>query len=189
MPVNDAIFSPSLRLNDFDQNSDSPVEILHVILLGFVKYFWRDAVSPKSEAGKEILKARINSFDTTPLRLAAPRGNTLVQYAGSLTGRDFRLVVQIAPAVLYGMIPDEAYEAWLALCRLTSLAYQPEIVDLPDYLTRLEHAVDDFLAATALWTTQWFNKPKVHTVIHILFHIRRFGPAILCTTETFESFN
>lgn len=54
---------------------------------------------------------------------------------------------------------------------------------------RLEHAVDDFLAATALWTTQWFNKPKFHVVLHILFHIRRFGPAILCATETFESFN
>ncbi|KAF7339159.1 hypothetical protein MVEN_01993000 [Mycena venus] len=128
MPADDAIFSPSLRLDDFDPNSDSPVEILHVILLGFVKYFWRDAVSRQSKAGKEILKARINSFDAAPLGLADPRGSTLVQYAGSLTGRDFRLVVQIAPAVLYGMIPDEAHEAWLALCRLAPLAYQPEIV-------------------------------------------------------------
>ncbi|KAJ7906676.1 hypothetical protein B0H13DRAFT_2505427 [Mycena leptocephala] len=54
---------------------------------------------------------------------------------------------------------------------------------------RLEHAFDDFLAATALWTTQWFNKPKVHVVIHILFHVPCFGPSIICATETFESFN
>lgn len=113
------------------------MEILHVILLGFVKYFWRDAVSRQSKSGKEILKARINSFDASSLGLAAPRGNTLVQYAGSLTGRDFRLVVQIAPAVLYGLIPDAAYEAWLALCRLVPLAYQPEILDLSDYLVSL----------------------------------------------------
>ncbi|KAF8183058.1 hypothetical protein K438DRAFT_1767117 [Mycena galopus ATCC 62051] len=103
MPTDNTIFSPSLRLDDFDPNSDSPVEIFHVILLGFPK------------VGKDILKARINSFDAAALGLAAPRGNTLVQYAGSLTGRDFRLVVQIAPAVLYGMIPDETYEAWLNL--------------------------------------------------------------------------
>ncbi|KAJ6508136.1 hypothetical protein C8R45DRAFT_1167703 [Mycena sanguinolenta] len=147
---------------DFDPTTDSPVEILHVVLLGFVKYFWRDAVSRQKPEGKEILKARINSFDTAPLGLAKARGHTLVQYAGSLTGRDFRLIAQIAPAVLYGLIPDEAYEAWLALCRLTPLVFQPEIPDLTSYLTKLQGAVDDFLAATALWNTQWFNKPKFH---------------------------
>ncbi|KAJ6484648.1 hypothetical protein C8R45DRAFT_1147453 [Mycena sanguinolenta] len=162
MPLDDAIFSPALRLDDFDPTTDSPVEILHVVLLGFVKYFWRDAVSRQKPEGKEILKARINSFDTAPLGLAKARGHTLVQYAGSLTGRDFRLIAQIAPAVLYGLIPDEAYEAWLALCRLTPLVFQPEIPNLTSYLTKLQGAVDDFLAATALWNTQWFNKPKFH---------------------------
>ncbi|KAJ7138522.1 hypothetical protein C8R43DRAFT_1132056 [Mycena crocata] len=160
MPPDETLFSPALRLDDFDPNSDSPVEILHVILLGFVKYFWRDAVSRQDKDSKEILKARINSFDTSALGLAKARGNTLVQYAGSLTGRDFRLVLQLAPAVLYGLIPDKAYEAWLALCRMAPLVYQPEITDLSAYLKRLQSAVDDFLAATALWNTQWFNKPK-----------------------------
>lgn len=55
--------------------------------------------------------------------------------------------------------------------------------------TQLENAVMDFLAATALWTTQWFNKPKFHLFLHLLFYIRRFGPAILYATEGFESYN
>ncbi|KAJ7654427.1 hypothetical protein DFH06DRAFT_993722, partial [Mycena polygramma] len=170
MPPDDTIFSPALRLDDFDPNTDSPVEILHVVLLGFVKYFWRDAVSRQKPEGKEILKARINSFDTSGLGLAKARGNTLVQYAGSLTGRDFRLIVQMAPAVLYGLIPDKAYEAWLALCRLAPLIFQPEINDLTTYLEHLQNAVDDFLAAAALWNTQWFNKPKFHILLHISFN-------------------
>ncbi|KAJ7252875.1 hypothetical protein C8J57DRAFT_1660976 [Mycena rebaudengoi] len=189
MPADDLLFSPALRMQDFDPNSDSPVEILHVVLLGFVKYFWRDAVSRQDKDGKEILKARINSFDTSALGLAKARGNTFVQYAGSLTGRDFRLILQLAPAVLYGLIPDKAYEAWLALCRLAPMVFQPEITDLSSYLDRLQRAVDDFLAATALWNTQWFNKPKFHVLLHILRHIRKFGPAVLCATETFESYN
>ncbi|KAJ6610833.1 hypothetical protein B0H10DRAFT_1743987, partial [Mycena sp. CBHHK59/15] len=110
-----------------DPNTDSPVEILHVVLLGFVKYFSRDTVSRKKPEGKNILKAQINSFDTSPLGVAKARRNTLVQYAGSLTGRDFRLILQFAPAVLYGLIPEEAYEAWLALCRLAPLVFEPEI--------------------------------------------------------------
>ncbi|KAJ6477086.1 hypothetical protein C8R47DRAFT_985022, partial [Mycena vitilis] len=167
MPPDDTIFSPALRLDDFDPNTDSPVEILHVVLLGFVKYFWRDAVSRQKPEGKEILKARINSFDTSGLGLAKARGNTLVQYAGSLTGRDFRLIVQMAPAVLYGLIPDKAYEAWLALCRLAPLIFQPEITDLTSYLVstssssgqNLKHP--DALERNVfrmLWTIFWLQQ-------------------------------
>lgn len=53
----------------------------------------------------------------------------------------------------------------------------------------LEAAVFDFLTATALWNTQWFNKPKFHLFVHLTDHIRRFGPLILYATESFESFN
>ncbi|KAF9030139.1 hypothetical protein BDZ89DRAFT_1245386 [Hymenopellis radicata] len=153
----DDLWSPCLQ---FDPTSDSPVEILHVILLGFVKYFWRDAVSRQNAQNKEILKTRIDSVNVHGLGIDKPRGHTLVQYAGSLTGRDFRAVIQIAPQVLYKMIPDPAYEAWLALHRLCTLAFRPVINNKTQYLSDLATAVDDFLARTALWNTQWFNKPS-----------------------------
>ncbi|KAL1713293.1 hypothetical protein EV715DRAFT_182616, partial [Schizophyllum commune] len=46
-----------------------------------------------------------------------------------------------------------------------------------------------FLACTALWSKSWFNKPKFHLLLHLPRHIRRFGPAILFATESFESYN
>lgn len=46
-----------------------------------------------------------------------------------------------------------------------------------------------FLETTALWNPDWFNKPKFHVILHLPQHIRRFGPAILFATETFESYN
>ncbi|KAL1714991.1 hypothetical protein EV715DRAFT_208510 [Schizophyllum commune] len=183
------IFSPVLRLDEFDPATDTPVEILHVVLLGFVKYFWRDAVSRQSDRGKEILIARINSFDTNGLNVARGRGATLVYYAGSLTGRDFRLVVQMAPSILPGLVPDVVYDAWLSLCRLCPLLYQHEISDVSAYVVRLEAAIDMFLATTALWNTAWFNKPKFHILLHAPAHIRRLGPAPLMSTEGYESFN
>ncbi|KAI0054859.1 hypothetical protein BV25DRAFT_1766987, partial [Artomyces pyxidatus] len=187
MPKN--LFNPVLDIPDFDANQDSPVEILHVVLLGVVKYWWRDAVSRISSGDKENLKARISGLDVTGLGIPQPRGSTLVQYAKSLTGQDFRVILQIAPSVLQGLIPDTHYEAWLTLCRLAPLVYQPRIVNLDEYMDRLEDAISDFLAATALWTTQWFNKPKFHLLVHLPEHIRRFGPAILYATEAFESYN
>ncbi|KZT68815.1 hypothetical protein DAEQUDRAFT_788403 [Daedalea quercina L-15889] len=142
---------------------DTPFEALHVILLGVVKYFWRDAVSRQSANGKETLKARLTSVNVAGLDISPLRAQTLVQYAGSLVGRDFRAVLQVAPLVLHGLIPDEAYEAWLALCRLAPMIFQPRIEDAPDYF--------------------------FHLFLHLAMHIRRFGPAILCSTEGFESYN
>jgi hypothetical protein len=123
-------------MTDLDPNQDTPCEVLHVVLLGFVKYFWRDAVLRLNAEERQLLIQRINSTDVRALGLAALRGETLVKYAGSLTGRDFRAIIQIAPAVLYGLegIHSRAYEAWLALARLVPLIYQSEIDDLNIYL-------------------------------------------------------
>ncbi|KAF9000376.1 hypothetical protein BDZ89DRAFT_1121660 [Hymenopellis radicata] len=164
------MFNPLLYVHDLNVNSDSPVEILHVILLGFVKYFWRDAVSRQTNETKRILKARINAFNVDGLGITKPRGHTLVH-------------------ILQGLVPEPAYEAWLALSRLGPLAFQPIITDKTKYLTRLEDAIFDFLACTALWNTQWFNKPKFHVLLHLPRHVQRFGPGILFATESFESYN
>ena len=121
---------------ELDPHADTPVEILHVVLLGFVKYFWRDAVSRQGSEGRRILKARLSSLPVDDLNLSPIDGHTLVQYAKSLTGRDFRVIVQVAPAVLYDLVPPQAYEAWLALCRLCPLIFQPEINDRDAYMVR-----------------------------------------------------
>ncbi len=119
---------------DFDANQDSPVEILHVVLLGVVKYWWRDAVSRQTAEGKDELRVRLESLDISGLDCAKLRGKTLVQYAGSLVGRDFRVILQVAPAVLQDLISDVQYEAWLALTRLAPLIFQPKIENLTLYL-------------------------------------------------------
>ena len=121
MPMD--LFSPTLRLDgasinfqshfvlviishiDFDPNTDTPVEILHVVLLGFVKYFWCDTISHMNDAQKEILTTRLSLVDVTGLGIPPLAGKTLVKYAGSLTGRDFRAIAQTAPFVLYDLVP------------------------------------------------------------------------------------
>lgn len=176
-------------ISDFDANTDSPVEILHVVLLGVVKYWWRDAVSRLNTAQKEVLKTRLSSLDVSGLNTARLRGNTFVQYAGSLVGRDFRIILQVAPSVLQGLIPDVHYQAWLTLCHLAPMIFQPAISNLTEYLRDLEDAIVRFLGATALWNIQWFNKAKFHLFLHLPYHVRRFGPLPLYATESFESFN
>lgn len=121
---------------DFDPHTDTPVEILHVILLGFVKYFWRDTVQRLKDAEKAILIARLSSFDVSGLGISALSGRTLVTYAKSLVGRDFRAIAQAAPFVLHRLdgIPDELIKVWVALSRLVPLVWQPEIQDITAHL-------------------------------------------------------
>lgn len=113
------------------------MEILHVVLLGFIKYFWRDAMARIPKDKKDLLKARLSSLDVSGLGIAPLAGETLVTYAGSLTGRDFRTISQVAPLVLYDLVPEPCLEAWLALSALIPLVWQPEIVNLDTHLVCL----------------------------------------------------
>ncbi|KAJ3897568.1 hypothetical protein F5879DRAFT_910507, partial [Lentinula edodes] len=143
--------SPVWRIKGLDPHQDTPVEILHVILLGVVKYYWRDAVA-RTKKDHNILIGRLSSFNTWGLGLSPLPGKTLVNYAGSLTGRDFRAVVQAAPFVLYGLLSDEQLETWKALSSLASLVWQPEIHDIDEYIKDLEEAINYFLDCTCRLT-------------------------------------
>ncbi|KAI0258168.1 hypothetical protein BC834DRAFT_836247, partial [Gloeopeniophorella convolvens] len=188
------MLSPVWRIRGLDPHADTPVEILHTVLLGFVKYFWRDIVHNRLSTNvqkKELLKTRISSLDISGLQLGRQLlEHTLVQYAGSLTGRDFRIVAQVAPYVLYDLVPMPCFDAWVSLCNLIPLVWQPAIANIDEYIvSRLDSSIHNFIFRTACWTPRWFNKPKFHILLHLPAHIRRFGPAVLFATEAFESFN
>ncbi|KAJ4497274.1 hypothetical protein C8R41DRAFT_760050, partial [Lentinula lateritia] len=180
--------SPVWQFKGLNPHQDTPVEVLHVCLLGVVKYFWRDAVA-RTKKDHDVLIARLASFDTTGLGISPLAGRTLVTYAGSLTGRDFRAVVQAAPFVLHGLITDDQLELWKSLSALCTLIWQPKINDIDQYLEELKKTIDHFLDCSCRLTPRWFNKPKFHVLLHLPDHIRRFGPAMLFATEAFESYN
>ncbi|KAF9060812.1 hypothetical protein BDP27DRAFT_1491210 [Rhodocollybia butyracea] len=185
--------SPVWRLRGLDPHSDTPVEILHVILLGFVKYLWRDAIENQIKKNPEKQKEliiRLSSLDVDGLGLDSKlAGATLVNHYGSLTGSDFRKVAQVAPFILKDFVSADCYATWVALSKLIPLIWQPEILELKSYLTTLENEIQHFLLCVGHWTIRWFNKPKFHILVHLPEHIRRFGPAMLFATEGFESFN
>ncbi|KAJ7923558.1 hypothetical protein B0H13DRAFT_1707124 [Mycena leptocephala] len=184
--------SPVWRIKGLDPHQDTPVEILHVVLLGFVKYLWRDLIQlqlKNKDDKKELLITRLSSLDVSGLGISPLAGRTLVQYSGSLTGRDFRSIAQVAPFVIYDLVSTECFETWQALSKLIPLIWQPEIEDIETHIALLTREINSFLLHAARWTNRWFNKPKFHIILHLPAHIRRFGPAILFATEAFESFN
>ncbi|KAF8493146.1 hypothetical protein JB92DRAFT_3234904 [Gautieria morchelliformis] len=178
------------RLQGVDPHVDTPCEILHVVLLGIVKYFWRDAMKRLSDDQKTTVKARLSCLNVSGLDpdLTRVPGHTYVQYAGSLVGRDFHTIGQVGIFVLYDMLAPEIMAAWAAMATLLPRVWVATISDMEAH-TSLTLAVNHFLATTARWTPRWFNKPKFHLLLHLPEHVRRYGPAILFATEVFQSFN
>ncbi|KAI6013512.1 hypothetical protein EDC04DRAFT_2870834 [Pisolithus marmoratus] len=156
-------------LSGLDPHQDTPVEILHVILLGFVKYFWRDAMSRLNEVQKAELQVRLASFDVTGLGIPLLAGHTLVQYAGSLTSQDFRTISQAAPFVLYDLVPRPCYEAFLALSALIPLVWKPCIENVEEHLV---HHIRRFGPAILFATEGIHNiarrMARCHRVHHFL---------------------
>ncbi|KAF5318718.1 hypothetical protein D9619_011028 [Psilocybe cf. subviscida] len=134
------ITSPVWRISGLDPHIDTPVEILHVGLLGFVKYFWRDVVQNQlkgKDAEKELLMRRLSDLDVSGLGISRLNGKTLVQYCGSLTGRDFRAIAQCAPFCIFDMVSTPCFAAWQAMSSLVPLIWQPVIENVNEYLNIL----------------------------------------------------
>ncbi|KAI5983240.1 hypothetical protein EDC04DRAFT_2874173 [Pisolithus marmoratus] len=149
-----SFMSPVWRIKGLNPHQDTPVEILHVILLGFLKYFWHNAISRLNNAQKVELQVWLASFDITGLGIPPLAGQTLV-----------------APFILYDLIPWECYEAFLALSALVPLVWQPCIDNINEHLAILQVTIDHFLNCTVHWTLWWFNKPKFHIIRHLPDHI------------------
>ncbi|KAI6094928.1 hypothetical protein EDD17DRAFT_1760477 [Pisolithus thermaeus] len=129
--------SPVWRIKGLNPHQDTPVEVLHVILLGFMKYFWHDAISRLTDTQKAELQVRLALFNVSGLGIPPLAGQTLVQYAGSLTGHDFCAISQAALFVLYDLVPCECFEAFLALSSLVPLVWQPSIVNIEEHLVHV----------------------------------------------------
>ncbi|CAH7677338.1 hypothetical protein PPACK8108_LOCUS12479 [Phakopsora pachyrhizi] len=61
------LFNPFYELKGFDGHKDTPVEVLHVILLGIVKYLYCDLISGLTVDKKDELVAQLQSFDIANL--------------------------------------------------------------------------------------------------------------------------
>ncbi|KAH9807198.1 hypothetical protein DFH28DRAFT_1151638 [Melampsora americana] len=185
----DRLFNPFLHLAGFEGHLDTPVESLHVVLLGVVKYLFRDAMDNLPDSALPSVLARWKSFDTSGLNVPTIQPRTLTSYYQSLVGKDFQTILQSIPFVLYPHFSYERRRMWTALVHLGSYIFQAEITNMRTYLTNLKKLVNIFLGHLIRWTAQWTNKPKFHMLVHLIHSIDRFGPLSLVATQKFESFN
>ncbi|KAH9809499.1 hypothetical protein DFH28DRAFT_1133401 [Melampsora americana] len=185
----DRLFNPFLRLIGFDGHADTPVESLHVILLGVTKYMYRDMISKLTPTELVTIQGRWESFQISGLNVPPIQSRNMVHYANSLLGKDFRVVLQAAPFVFFEFLSDGYRHCWISLAHLSSYIFQTRIFDKQKYLSDLKIVVARFLNQLVHLTAQWTNKPKFHMLTHLSFSVDRFGPPNLFLTEKMEAQN
>jgi hypothetical protein len=170
---------------------DMPTEILHTVLLGVVKYFWGQTVFLLEKSHLlDIFQSRFDSIDKDGLNAPSLNADYICHYKGSLIGKHFKSLAQVMPFLIYDLVPKAVLDGWTVIGELVVLIWHTEIGQTEKYLAALTRTIDDFLNITSQCAPSiLISKPKFHFLIHLPKYIWRFGPAIVFSTERYESFN
>ncbi|EKM74296.1 hypothetical protein AGABI1DRAFT_103438 [Agaricus bisporus var. burnettii JB137-S8] len=184
------VYNPYLQAVDWDITHDTPVELLHTVLLGVVKYSWHMAHTSFSAENKKTYTMRLGATERRSLSADAFQAPYMVQYANSLVGRQLKVLAQVNTFHIHDLVSANIYALARAVGELTALLWFPEIRNMEIYLCDIRTAVANVLDYAALVNpSKIIKKIKYHYLTHIEEDIQRFGPLIGVMTENYESYN
>ncbi|KAL6301292.1 hypothetical protein BKA93DRAFT_819090 [Sparassis latifolia] len=173
-------FNILLTISTLDPTQDTPVELLHTILLGLVKYYWHSLHTSWTEANQDLFTLRLQATDIQGLNIPPIRASYIIQYRNGLIGKHFKTIMQTATFHVHDIASPSQFKVMKAM----------EINNMAQYLDDLKILIDNALDAfDDLDPARILVKGKLHVLKHILADIRRFGPAVRFSTEIFECFN
>ncbi|KZT46459.1 hypothetical protein CALCODRAFT_419414, partial [Calocera cornea HHB12733] len=133
-----------LSLQYLDVHRQTPVESLHTMLLGNVKYMWTwtcHALSPTGTRDDDtphrpvegtpmaVLEMRLNCLSRSGLEGIELHPSYICKYKRALNGKYFRALVQLMPFVVWDLLSPDAVEAWVLLGLAFSLIWTYNIQD------------------------------------------------------------
>ncbi|KAJ7144229.1 hypothetical protein C8R44DRAFT_916194, partial [Mycena epipterygia] len=183
--------NPLLDIAGLDPSQDTPLELLHTILLGVIKYIWHHMNTEKwSDTDRHLLAIRLQSTDLTGLTVPPIRAAYMIQYKNNLIGKHFKTLMQILAFHVHDISTPEQFTLIKAAAELGARLWIPEIDNMDEYLAQVEIAVANLLDAfDAVDPLRILTKIKLHLLAHTMEDIRRFGPLIRSSTEIYEAFN
>ncbi|KAJ7193966.1 hypothetical protein GGX14DRAFT_378462 [Mycena pura] len=183
--------NPLLDIAGLDPSQDTPLELLHTILLGVIKYIWHHMNTERwSDSDRHLLAIRLQSTDITGLTVPPIRAAYMIQYKNNLIGKHFKTLIQILTLHAHEISTPEEFTLMKAAAELCTRLWVSEIDDMDKYLPQAEIAAANLLDAfDNVDPLRILTKIKLHLLAHIRDDIRRFGPLIRSSTEIYEAFN
>ncbi|KAJ6608000.1 hypothetical protein B0H10DRAFT_1816685 [Mycena sp. CBHHK59/15] len=182
--------NPLLDISGLDPNRDTPVKILHTILLGIIKYVWYILHSGWSDAQRDLFVIRLQSTDIDGLTIPPICSAYMMQYRNGLIGNHFKTLMQTMVFHMHDLVSPELFTLVKAVSALGSLLWVHEIDDMDQYTSDLTVLIGNVLDAFGDQDpAKILLKIKLHLLPHIVEDAVRFGPPIRNSTEVFECFN
>eukprot|EP00731_Ephydatia_muelleri_P004904 Em0002g1080a len=177
--------TPILKLT-LDPYQGTPLEALHTLVLGPLKYFLHDVMSRLTKKEKEQMQAFMNAFDYSGFEVI-PKPKRICNYSGSLVGRDIKAFAQMALFILEPYLSAGEKEVWIAMLKVFRIAYCGTL--RTSMLDAYQGTCDAFVQAIKEHNPSMLKKKKVHLVLHLPAALREFGPTSGYNTERCEAFN
>ncbi|KAJ7085866.1 hypothetical protein C8R43DRAFT_909119 [Mycena crocata] len=183
--------NPLLDLTGLDPSQDTPVELLHTVLLGVVRYIWHFLhTSQWSDQDRHLLAVRLQSTDISGLHISPIRASYMMQYKNNLIGKHYKTLVQVLSFHVHDICTPEQFTLIKAAGDLAARLWVPEINEMEVYLADLKIAIANLLDAWgSVDPLRIILKIKLHLLSHVPDDVRRFGPAVRFLTEIQESYN
>ncbi|KAF7311880.1 hypothetical protein MIND_00198900 [Mycena indigotica] len=176
---------------DLIWHADTPVEIIHTILLGAVRYVWHHLHSKQwSDEDRHLLAIHLESTDISNMNMPPMRAAYKIQYRNNLIGKDYKAIMQALVFHIHGICTPEQFQLVKATADLGAWVWVPEIDDMPTYIAQLKIAVANVLDAwDAVDPLRIIVKIKLHLLAHLAEDVEWYGPPVRFSTETQEGYN
>lgn len=126
--------NPLLCIEGLDPTQDTPVEILHTILLGIIKYIWHLVNLSWSDADRAQFAIRLQSSDLDGLSVPPLRASYIIQYRNNLIGKHFKTLMQVMPFHVHNLVSPAEFDLIKAAGALGAHLWVHEIKDMDAYL-------------------------------------------------------
>ncbi|KAJ7714446.1 hypothetical protein B0H16DRAFT_1667208 [Mycena metata] len=167
-----------------DPTRDTPVEILHTILLGIIKYVWYILHSGWTDAQRDLFVIRLQSTDLDGLTVPPIRAAYMMQYCNGLIGKHFKTLMQTMVFHVHDLVSPELFILVKAVCDMGAMLWVHEIDDMSQYTSDLKILIGNVLDAFGDYDpAKILLKIKLHLLPHIPEDAVRFGPLIRNSTE------
>eukprot|EP00731_Ephydatia_muelleri_P038964 Em1013g2a len=158
-----------------------PLELLHTLLLGPVKYFLIEVMATFSKAQKEEILARMKAFNFSGFHVKV-HGNVCYHHK-SFVGRDYKAWSQMALFIISPYLTEGQQKVLLALSKVFRIAYcdffDPAEADtLHQICVGFVHTVRDFMPSL-------LRKQKVHYFLHLVESMQDYGPTSAFSAERY----
>lgn len=117
-----------------DPTQDTPIKILHTILLGIVKYVWHIINTHWSDNDWAKFAIHLQSTDLDGLTVPPLWASYIIQYQNGLIGKHFKMLMQTMAFHVHGLVTDDKFELIRAVGDLGALLWVHEIDNMDKYL-------------------------------------------------------